>query len=371
MINKIRSGLKPYSETFYLLFFLPMAGCVSLGISSDQITYRLIFALAILFLFLKFMVTDYSNKEYFLMAASMMLLGYVFFRTREKSLIISALAVYGCKDVPVRKVLKYTLWVYSIGMIIMIFLILTGQITGQIFTITKGGSKRRINDFGYSHPNSAYSHLLMIAIMIIAVWQNKLKWYHYVIMTVVMYGGYKVLYCRTGLLIYVMLCISIGIMKLIRQEKLKKVFFGLWCLMPLIVAIGSYVLPILYSQKLQFMEKLNSFVTGRIYLSLQTLQMTPFTWFGVLERPWVGSYYMDNAYLNVLLSYGWVVFMLAILAYTYMCFYHLKERQYYELIILSIISVYAFMEYAPVNATWNPLLLLMSESLFVRKKSTV
>ncbi|WP_349666706.1 hypothetical protein [Lacrimispora sp.] len=360
MIEKLRTNFKCYTDILYLLYFLPIAGCVSMGISSNQLIYKVCFTISIIFLLLKVWVTDYKTIEILFMGVIMFLLGYIYLRTSEKSLIISALSIFGCKDVNVKKVLKYTLFVYIIGMILTINMILLGKIQGGIHTLNKGGIEYKINDFGFSHPNSAYFHLFMITLMIVAVWQERLHWYHYAIMTVIMFVAYKVFLSRTGLLIYLLLCMAISILHIIKFDKLKKALFFTLNLIPVGVFTLSYILMIYYDKNVPLINKLNNFVTGRIMCSSQALKYSGISWFGTVNRLWMEWIFIDNAYLSILISYGIVVCIFCVTAYTLTCFRYWRAGEYYILIILNIIAVYAFMEYMVVSATWNPMLLFMS-----------
>jgi len=365
MLKKLRHHFGQYAEIFYMLYFLPLAGCVSMGISSSQPAYRLVFIVAVFFLLLKLVLTEYNKKEILLMAGIIALLGYTFYRTREKALIITAISIFACKDINIRKILKYTFFVYIIGMSITISLVLLGKIPGEIHSLSKGGIRYDINDFGFSHPNSAYGHVLMLAFMAIVVWENKLRWYHYSIMTIVMFLAYKVFFSRTGLLIYLLMCMALALFNIVKWWEIKKALGFLWVLLPLGTALISYVLAVLYPRNISFVNKLDMLVTGRINLSARALESVGLSWFGTAAKPWAGQYFIDNAYLNILLGYGIIVCAVCVISYFIMCYYYwLNEQRYYVLIIMGILSIYLFMEYAPINVTWNPLLLFMAGSFF-------
>lgn len=364
MISTIRNRLKKYGEAFYMLFFLPLAGCVAMGISSGETIYQVLFAMGLFFLMLKFFVTDFTLKEIVVMLGVMVILGYVFLRNRERSLILSALAIFGCKDVSIRRVLKYTVVVYAVGMIVTIILAVNGLIPSDEYERFKSGEMRIFSDYGFSNPNSAYSHLLMIALMIVVVWQERIRWYHYLVMTLVMVFAYYKVFCRTGLFVYAMLCIALFGVYLIKSPKFKKVIFFLWVSLPVVIAGISYVLPWLYERQIPLVEKINKLVTNRVLLASRALQRTEFTWFGALEKDWSDEFYLDNAYINILLSYGIVVIAICLISYIMMNYFLWKKEQYYVLIITGIVAIYAFMEYSPINATWNPMLLYISCGLF-------
>lgn len=365
MITKLRDYLMCHIDELYLLYFLPIAGCVSMGLSSDRFIYKVCFAIAIIFLLLKVWVTNYTLIEFLFMGSVMAVLGYVYLRTSEKTLIISSLSIFGCKDVNVKKVLKYTLIVYIIGMSLTICMVMLGKIQGELHILNKGGIQYTINDFGFSHPNSAYNHLLMIALMIVAVWQERLRWYHFGIMTLIMFIAYKVFFSRTGFMIYLLLCAAISLLHIIKSDKFKRVLFSILNLVPVAVLTLSYILMIWYDKGIPFVIKLNNFVTGRIILSWKAYKYAGIGLIGNANRNIIEGVFVDNAYLNVLISNGIIVCILLVAVYTFACFQYWKTGVYHIQIILSIIAIYAFMEYMVINTTWNPLLLFISEVIFL------
>jgi hypothetical protein len=353
-----------------MLYFLPLAGCVAMGISSSQMAYRLVFAVATLFLLMKLVLTDYTWKELLLISVVMALLGYVFYRTGEKALIITAVSIFGCKDVDVKKVLKYTIFVYIIGMAITIGMVMAGKVQGEIHQLIKGGVKYEINDFGFSHPNSAYNHLMMIGLMAVVAWGKELRWYHYVFMTAAMFIGYKIFLSRTGLLIYLILCGALVLVYVVKWRIGRKVLGVVWALLPLGTAIASYILPILFAKNIELVKKLNNYLSGRIYLSFMAFERADITWFGDMERMWEGNYYIDNVYMNILLSCGILLCFLWVASLLLASFHYWKFEEYYILMAIGIISIYGFMEYAVINVTWNPILLFLAGSIFKEKKTT-
>ncbi|WP_367566854.1 hypothetical protein [Lacrimispora sp.] len=370
MLRKFKNHFRQYSEIFYMLYFIPLVGCVSMNISSSQLTYLVVFACSLVFLLIKLILTDYSKKEIILMTIVLTLLGYIFFRTREKTLIITTISIFGCKDVNIKRVLKYAFFVYIIGMSIMACLVLLGQVQGKLHYPVRNGIKYTVNDFGYSHPNSVYNHLLIIVLMAVSVWEEKIRWYQYGIITIVMFLAYIIFMSRTGILIYLLLCVMLASLRIIKRKKVKAILAFFWSLIPLVMAVLSYVLTILYSRDISIINKLNDFVNRRIKLPAMALDSVGLTWFGAIEKTWIGKYYVDNVYMNILLSCGIIVCVLCVVSYFLMCYYYWSNESYYILLILGIIAIYMFMEYAVVNVTWNPLLLFMSGSIFKSPKET-
>lgn len=87
-----------------------MTGMHSMGINSDDRIYLYVFAVATLFLLLKMAVTDFTWREILIMSVFAALLGANFLRNGEKTLILTAMGIFGAKNVNLDKVMKYALW---------------------------------------------------------------------------------------------------------------------------------------------------------------------------------------------------------------------------------------------------------------------
>lgn len=364
MICKLRSRMKLFADWFFMAYFLPLAGCVAMGISSTHIIYKLCFSLGLLFLLVKVWLTDYEKYEIITMLTIMVILVYVFYRTKEKSLIITIISIFGCKDVDIIKVLKYILLVYVIGVTIRMGLSWLNILPGKYFKSSKSGAKLLIYDYGFSHPNSAYNHILMIILMIVAVWRNKLLWYHYIILSIIMFVFYNLFYSRTGAVTYIVLCILLISMYIAKSDQIRKKLGLIYALLPLIIASISYLFIFLYPKHIYYLDKLNKYLTRRIELSYNAVSISGVYWFGSTDKSWINNFYVDNAYINLLINFGGVIIIICIISYLVSAIYYWKNEDYITLILFASISIYAFMEYSPANVTWNPILLFIANGIF-------
>ena len=107
---KLRKKIGEYQEIFYLVFILIMTGMTSAGLNSEDFIYKVMFGVATLFLLLKMAVTDLTLKEVLVMAVFTVLLGANFLKSGEKTLILTAMGIFGAKNVSLEKTLKYALW---------------------------------------------------------------------------------------------------------------------------------------------------------------------------------------------------------------------------------------------------------------------
>lgn len=364
MVYKFRNKMKPFSDLFFMAYFLPLACCVAMGISSNYFIYKLCLLIGLLFLSIKVWLTDYKKNEIIIIMLFLTLLGYVFYRTREKSLVITIISIIGCKNVEIKKVLKYTLIIYILGFSFRMGLSWLNILPGKYFVISKNGIEQVIYDFGFSHPNSAYNHILMMIIMTVAVWGKKILWYHYVLMTIIMFLFYYLFFSRTGIFTYLILCLLLLILINVRSNRMKKKISLLFLLIPFCITFISYLLLFLYPFNISFIDRLNKYLTRRIEISCYAVNISGINLFGSLNKSWINNHYVDNAYISLLINYGIIIIILCMIFYLISAIYYWKKEDYYVLIILATMSIYAFMEYSPVNVTWNPILLFIGEGLF-------
>lgn len=361
---ELRKKLSKYQEIFYLLFLLPMTGMHSMGINSDDRIYLYVFAAATLFLLLKMAVTDFTWREILIMGVFTALLGANFLRNGEKTLILTAMGIFGAKNVNLDKVMKYALWEKAVLTVGTLTLAATGVIENEMMLLPKNGEYFEIPCYGYYQPNMAFANIFIVLLLAILVYRDNIKWYGYLIGTGIMFGAYKVFICRTGMLIWLVLCIMILGYAVLRHFHVEKGYCYLFLLIPIGMAVLTLILPRLAKKNVEFSIWINGILNGRInkisdvygqvwkLLLGQTPQM-PF----------------DSMYLTTIYNYGWVLFLMSLVAYIAGMWYGIKKGQYYEVIALGIMAVYGFMELLPMSVVWNLPLLYLSQILFQGKNS--
>ena len=116
-----------------------MTGMHSMGINSDDRIYLYVFAVATLFLLLKMAVTDFTWREILIMSVFAALLGANFLRNGEKTLILTAMGIFGAKNVNLDKVMKYALWEKAVLTVGTLTLAATGVIENERMLLPKNG----------------------------------------------------------------------------------------------------------------------------------------------------------------------------------------------------------------------------------------
>lgn len=358
---KLRQKIALYNELIFLLFILPLTGCVALGMSSSDVMYKICFVFSLFWIGLKLVVTDYTKWDTGVMIAVFLLVTGVFLINGERTFVLSALAVAGAKDVDIKRILKYVMYTYILGMALTMLLALTGMGEDSIHALPKAGQIYQVHDFGFDHPNAAYNHLFMIAVLLLLQYSGGVSLLPYIALSMLMYGGYRLLLCRTGWLVYILLGTVLLLRRLLKGKRAYRTFINLWVLLPGIMAVLSICLALLYRGGYWLTDWINQMVTGRLYLFEQAISTLGISWYAPIgEYP----YQLDNVYLYILLKYGAIVLFVYLSIYMLAMWYLKDKEDDMPVILLGILAVYGFMEYSFINVTWNPVMLYFS-SIFI------
>lgn len=358
-MRKLRNKLAQYQEIFYMLFLLPMTGMTSMGLNSEDRIYLYVFAVATLFLLLKMAVTDFTWREIVIMGVFTLLLGANFLRNGEKTLILTAMGIFGAKNVNLDKVMKYALWEKAVLTVGTLTLAATGVIENVAFELPKNWEMYTIYSYGYETPNMGFANIFVILLLAIIVYGDRLKWYAYVGGTVVILGAYKLFMCRTGLLVWGLLCIMVLGYRMMKYFHEEKIYLYLFTAIPGILFVITMSIPVLVKNNAELKMIVNKLLTGRVDTINQVYDQV---WILIMGHIPVQPF--DSMYFDALYNYGWILVILGLVAYIVGIWYSVKKGQYYVAIALSIMAVYGYMELLPLSVLWNLPLIYLSKVLF-------
>lgn len=347
-----------------MLFLLPMTGMNSMGINSDDRIYLYVFAAAMLFLLLKMAVTDFTWQEIAIMAVLTLLFGVNFLRNGEKTLILTVMAIFGAKNVNLDKVMKYALWEKAVLTVGTLTLVATGVIENELVILPKNGDLLEIYCYGYYSANMAFANIFVILLLTVIVYQERLKWYIYVIETMILIVAYKFMICRTGLVVWFVLCFMIIGYWVMKHFSWEKMYLRLITFIPVVLMSITLIIPPLAQRNSDFSAWINKILTGRVrfinevYSEVWTLLLGH-----IPGRPF------DSMYFHTLFNYGWILLVLCLVAYVAGMWYCNFKGQYYVTIALGTMAIYGYMELLPLSVLWNLPLIYFAQLLFKGRKA--
>lgn len=173
-----------------------------------------LFRVTFLLFALKLALTGYSLREWAVIAA-LEAVAFVSYRaTGGNDLIRLVTFVAACRDIPLGQMLKYTFYVTLAGCTVIIMLALTGIYGAVSLTQDYGHAAPEVTRYigeeaaqetrytlGMGHPNALSCMFLMLAVLGVYIWFDRMKWYSYLFLMLLNVGVYLLTGSKTGMLI--------------------------------------------------------------------------------------------------------------------------------------------------------------------------
>ena len=360
-MKKLYLRLKDYSEYLFLAFIVLMGELGSCGFSSSDRVYKIVFLGCALLWALKMCLSGLNPKEISIIFAAFLLWGLVFLRNGEKTFLLTLMAIFGMKNVSKEKVMWYSLVTKAFTTVCIFLLAVTDVIENKYIVNIKFGAKVKNYCFGYSHPNHAFMNLFMMAIVLVVIFKEKMKWYMYLLLTAVFYGAYRLFLCRTGFLLWLLLVFAVFVYRFLQKWYGSDVFLRLMHAVPGVMLFMTFFLAFLFKKKVGIVRELNSLLNARI--------SDVATRMGRVKTSFIGlqtARSFDNGYFHLVYNYGFIITILFVVLLSGAIYYFAKRNMGYEAIALMVLSVFLYMEFAVLSPVWNTLLILLGYVFFER-----
>lgn len=194
---------------------------------------------------------------------------------------------------------------------------------------------------GFGNPNTFGYYIFSICADYIYLNSKKIKFKHLILLCLISYFVSTVSESRTSSILIILLglisLISSNLKILISAKKYKFILYWIFIIFTLL----SFYLALNYDNNNSIYIKLNEIFSGRIINSYRYINNYKVNLFGqqIGVLNWDGSYtyYLDNAYLKLLLNYGLFSYFLIMFIY----FKMIKKASYNQnFILMSLILIY-------------------------------
>ncbi len=182
---------------------------------------------------------------------------------------------------------------------------------------------------------------------------------------------------RTGYFLTLALIVVIVLYAFLRKNKFlnkvahSKIILFLLVLLPFIFLWGTLILTELFESGNDFAIKLNNFLSTRLLLQMNALNERSITIFGQ-NISWFndqGIYIgIDNSYLYHLYNYGIIVFLGALIAYSYMFYCAWSEADFSLILVLIFILIDATIEPYMLDFKYNYFVFYIGNKLLMPNK---
>lgn len=357
------------SDTAYSCFYLAVLIEV-LIVLIDKSAYAnpvegLLFRLTFLLCFMKVCLTKYSLREY-LVIVLFLGLGVISYIAADRNDVIRmVMFVAACKNVDMKKCLKFVFYLTMIGCIAIITLSLLG-VGGEIaLTQDYGrGSVETRYTLGMGHPNSLHCMIMALSVLGMYLYQEKLKWYSYLAVVAMNLFFFLLTDSKTSVLMVFFAVGYLGVCQYGKGEKIKK-FCGI---MSFLLTAGSIAVSVfcahyayyIYNHRWgidrgpvpSFFVKLDLIFTGRVHNLVGTdrWEGTTSTW-SLFSSP-ANHYYFDMGWVRLFYWYGIIPACIFVAVLFIVLFYCYKQKKYAAMMLLTSFAVYNVVEAHYISVYW-------------------
>lgn len=232
-----------------------------LGFNAGSKFYIVAFGFGCIILFNKVIKEKYSKKEIAVMVSllSIGILDYLIGKTT--TILFTVITLCGLKNVDLKHIIKVVFYAKIITFVMMILGSSIGIIENTQFLFYRDGQFLNRQTFGYSHPNETHAMFMIIAILYLYLYYEKINIFSIGAIAVLNYIMYSYTYSRTGYWVVIMCLIivflekHIGIMKKIILWFSKNAYIYLFLI--------TIFISLMFG-KIEFINKIDSILSGRI-----------------------------------------------------------------------------------------------------------
>lgn len=351
MILKIASG------SFYAGIFIEV-----LLVLIDKSAYinpieGQIFRLTFLLFLIKVCFTKYSYEEYLTIFLFCMLGLISYFATERNEVLRLVIMVAACKDVDMKRCLKYVFYLMLSGCLLIMLLSVTG-IYGAVSLVQdygRGGVETRYT-LGMGHPNALHCMVWTIIVLGLYLYAERMKWFHFAIPMVLNALFFWLTDSKTSFLVTTFTILLTMALVLIKNGIFKKVcvlagYMGVVFSVGISVVIAGnayrvydYVWNADRTKLTLFFVRLNDVLNGRIRILVENdgFEGTIGTW-TLFSRP-ENHYFFDMGWVRLFYWFGILpacVFVFLLLVLMIYCY---KKGDYMAAVMIISISVYSVIE---------------------------
>lgn len=291
-------------------------------------------------------------------------------------MIATAFFVYGGRNISFEKIAKFTTYILSF---FLVFIILSSRIgIVENYTVFSGGREREYLGFLYAlFPSTIMCNLILLRIY---VKKENIKYFELMVLFLANFFIYFYTRSRLAFILSVVaLFLAIVLKKSPQLFVRKKITCELLSLSFVICGIISICTTVMYNVNNKIWMILNNLFEGRINLANDAWLKYGVTLFGT-KFEMIGNgldafgnntselyqkyFYIDNWYIQILLRYGFVFFIVVILLLTFTIRNLMKnDKQGYVLIVFVLLALQGIIQDSFFCFYYNTFLFLIGSSL--------
>lgn len=317
----------------------------------------------------------YKKQDLIKMAVILFVSAIAVLLSRRGALFDYVLLLVGARNINPKKILKAYL-VIAIPLIVLAFLCSNFGLI-ENFTIKRRGSTSIRNSFGIVYPTDFAAHIFYIILSLLYIKKRKMQYYDVLIILLIVILLDKFCNARTS---EVMILLT-GILFFVLDYKEKifnnKIFPKVVKAFSGVLALTSIFLPLLYSTSNEIIVLIDEkLLNGRFFMAKRVIDMYGYSLFGqkiVMQGDGYKTYqydanlgktYIDSAYLQIALLYGFVFLVLLLIAISIYIDKSYKKGDIKMILVIFLILCSCFHNQYLIIIAYNPFTIMMGTSIF-------
>lgn len=348
--------------------------------------YHEIIMVAISLLLIKYFMFQKNNPLNIVLFFSLEIIAIVNYKhTGNGNFVYLIIAIFASKDINGKKIVEIIFKAVSILLIITIILALIGKIPNYTYTYNAGGTVVTRQSLGMTYPTKLGATIMYMVFAYLAYKNFELNTFQKIMIFVIAFIVKKIAYAKTAMLLICLAgVIAIFYKPICRFLKKSNIIIPV---VLLFVVLLSIHLAYHFNTSSQFYQKINNeLFSNRLYLGYVAAMTYPIKLFGQLinMRGYGGQtgylmnhgllrmnyFFIDNFYLQALLIYGLIIFLIVLVSITCFSLKFNKEKKFALVIIMLLVVSDNTYEPYMFQCSFNflALLLLANTNEFIYKQ---
>jgi hypothetical protein len=329
-----------------------------LGYSNGSFFYNMFFYVAAVLWLGKMLLTDYSLREIVWIALLLLICLWMYVKIGELTGILLLMTVAGIKNCNFEVLMKITMVVWGLSVAVVTACSAVGLLAQSVIEISDSNyALRYVYGFVYGKQNLLFLSGFLTITAILYVYFDRLNILWMLGTMIPMLVLYELTYCRTGILLFVLLWGMIGWEKITKW----KGYHHIYSLAYVFGFVISLLATVFYRPGHVGMQKINHLFNGRIDIAHTYFSTVGFSLFprNVSIFRFNLNRIIDNLYMSLAITSGLAIAVLFVALMTRTSRVLCKKKCYKEMIFMVIFAIYAVLEEFPLNPSMNPFVMLL------------
>lgn len=311
----------------------------------------------------------YSLKEFIAVATVTIFISFVVLNASFFGIMSTWIFVVVSKNLDFDKVVRIIYIVQLVMICLVFFMYAIGYL--EDYTMYRGSLVR--HSMGFSHPNQLGARMFLILTTRCYIRREKFNFFDWLLLPIAAYFVYVVPNSKTSVYALIMLAGILLLDIIVKASGGKQSFFsGILILSSVISMVISVTLSVINAKQYALFNVLDKVLSARFSLCHKTLRYYGISMFGqniqlIFQDYFTGVFYhfwLDNAYMALLLRYGPIMLILFCGIYIATMLYFKNQKNYVVVEIMCLYAIYGVMENNIFLISQNVFLLLLSYPIF-------